>query len=335
MSQRTFETAPAVRERTPLLVGLVGPSGTGKTYSALRLATGIQRVTGGDIHCIDTEARRALHYADKFKFKYTPFSAPFGPLDYLAAVEHCRAQGAGVIVVDSASHEHEGPGGVLEMHEAEVTRLSRGNADKADGVKMLAWGKPKRERRAFINAILQMPVNFVFCFRAKEKLKIQRDKNPEPLGWMAIAAEEFIYEMTLNAMLLPGANGSPSWQSEFPGERSQMKLPTQFRALFGDAPQLSEDIGQRLAEWAAGGKPAPTAQHQADAGTADVAALIERYRACADRAAFEAAEADRAKAWPKLGADAKRMLKTESDTARDLLAANEAEAKPTEGAPRD
>ena len=42
----------------------------------------------GDIHVIDTEARRALHYASYFKFRHTPFDAPFGSLDYLAAM--CR-----------------------------------------------------------------------------------------------------------------------------------------------------------------------------------------------------------------------------------------------------
>src|SRR6266849_4599710 len=76
---RKFEDRPAVREATPLLIGLVGPSNSGKTFSALRLATGIQRVSGGDIWGIDTESRRMLHYADKFKFRHVPFGAPFGP----------------------------------------------------------------------------------------------------------------------------------------------------------------------------------------------------------------------------------------------------------------
>ena len=84
---RVFEDRPATRERTPLLVGLVGPSGSGKTYSALRLATGFQRVTGGDIYFIDTEARRALHYADSFNFRHLPFGAPFGSLDYLGVFD--------------------------------------------------------------------------------------------------------------------------------------------------------------------------------------------------------------------------------------------------------
>src|SRR6185503_15959759 len=98
---RSFEDRPATREKTPLLLGLVGPSASGKTYSALRLATGIQRVCGGEIFMIDTEARRGLHYADKFKFRHIAFGAAFSPLDYLEAIEHCTKKGAGVIVVDS------------------------------------------------------------------------------------------------------------------------------------------------------------------------------------------------------------------------------------------
>jgi RecA/RadA recombinase len=91
---RKFAVSDAKRERVPLLIGLTGPSGGGKTFSALRLATGIQTVTGGDIYFIDTESRRALHYADKFKFKHVPFEAPFGSLDYLAALQFCVKSGA-------------------------------------------------------------------------------------------------------------------------------------------------------------------------------------------------------------------------------------------------
>ena len=254
--QRTFEDKPATRERVPLMIGLMGPSGGGKTYSALRLATGIQRVTGGDIFVIDTEARRALHYAGRFKYRHVQFAAPFGPLDYLGAIEHCVKKGAGVIIVDSMSHEHEGPGGVLEMHEAEVQKLSGGDRAKADRVKMLAWGKPKQQRRRMINSILQAPSNFIFCFRAKEKLKIERGKEPEPRGFMPIAGEEFVYEMTLNALLLPNAGGVPTWQSREIGEKQMIKLPEQFRTmLLSEAGPLSEDIGFQLATWAQGDSP--------------------------------------------------------------------------------
>ena len=186
---RTFEDAPATRERVPLMVGLVGPSGGGKTMSALRLATGVQRVTGGEIFVIDTEARRSLHYAKDFKFRHVPFSAPFGPLDYLAAIEHCVRRGAKVVIVDSMSHEHEGPGGVLESHAVETKRLAAAWKVTEKAAQMSAWAKPKGERRRMINSILQMPVSAIFCFRAKEKIKIVKGKDPEPLGFMPIAGE--------------------------------------------------------------------------------------------------------------------------------------------------
>lgn len=249
---RQFEDKPAVRTSVPLLLGLTGASGSGKTYSALRLATGIQRVVGGEIFYIDTEARRALHYAERFKFRHVPFVAPFGPLDYLAAIEHCQKQGAKVIVVDSMSHEHEGPGGVLEMHEEETTRLSAAWKCSRDAAQMSAWAKPKSERRRLINSILQLGVNGIFCFRAKEKIKVKKGEKPQDMGWMPIAGEEFVFEMTANCLLYPGSGGVPEWNPGEIGERMMVKLPEQFRETFRERKPLDEGIGEALAKWAAG-----------------------------------------------------------------------------------
>jgi hypothetical protein len=304
---RTFDDRPATREKTPIMVGLVGPSGVGKTYSALRLAGGFQRVTGGETFVIDTEARRALHYADKFRFRHVPFGAPFSPLDYLDAINHCVSKGATTIIVDSMSHEHEGPGGVLEMHTNEHKRLGG-----KDGTKLLAWAKPKQERRRLINSILQIPgCNFVFCWRAKEKLKIERGKDPVNLGFMPIAGEEFVYEMTLKCLLLPGANGYPTWQSDEVGERTMIKLPEQFRATFAQSPQLTEDVGEQLARWAAGGSaPAPVTAED----------LLARYAACSDAATLRALEDTRGVAWSKLSKEDKARVKAASVQAADAVA---------------
>lgn len=255
---RKFDDVEAKRGQVPLLVGLVGPSGGGKTYSALRLATGIQRVTGGDIFMIDTEARRGLHYADTFRFRHQPFAPPFGPLHYLAAVEHCVKRGARVIVIDSMSHEHEGPGGVLEMHAAERTRLAEAWRCSESKTDMTAWSDPKAQRRRMINSLLQLPISVIFCFRAKEKLKVQPGRDPQPRGYMAIAGEELVFEMTMNALLLPRANGVPTWESEYEGELATMKLPRDFVGLFPTGnEQLTETIGESIANWAEGFSAAP------------------------------------------------------------------------------
>jgi energy-coupling factor transporter ATP-binding protein EcfA2 len=304
---RSFEDRPATREKTPLLLGLVGPSASGKTYSALRLATGIQRVSGGEIFMIDTEARRGLHYADKFKFRHIAFGAPFSPLDYLEAIEHCTKKGAGVIVVDSMSHEHEGPGGVLEMHEKELDKLAGNDWEKRKKVTFLAWAKPKQQRRRLINSILQMPTHFIFCFRAKPKLKIVKGADPEQLGFMPIAGEEFVYEMVMKCLLLPGANGVPTLQSEQEGEKMMIKIPEQFRQMFAQPKQLSEDIGQQLAEWAAGG---------AGARKWTLPELLAAYEACSDAATLRTLEDARKALWGKAAAEPKAQMKAAAEAAQ-------------------
>jgi hypothetical protein len=256
---RVFEDVPAVRAAVPLLIGLTGPSGSGKTCSALRLATGIQRVVGGDIYGGDSEAGRMLHYADQFKFRHIPFGAPFDPLSYLDLIRHCAKKGAKTVIIDSTSHMHENVGGMLESHEAECERLSALWKKSRDAVQMAAWAKPKQELRTFLNEMLQLNINIIFCFRAKEKVKIIPGQQPKSLGWQPIASDEFVYEMTLNMLLYPNSGGIPTWSPEEMAERATIKLPQQFKAIFKENKPLDESIGMELAKWSSGSSVKPVA----------------------------------------------------------------------------
>ncbi len=263
---RTFTAAPAVRKQVPLLMGIMSPSGGGKTYSALRLATGMQQVMGGDIYGVDTENNRMLHYADQFKFKHVPFAAPFGSLAYLDCLKWCSAQGGRIIIVDSMTHEHIGEGGYLETAENTITRIL---GDKANSwserqkVQMLGWATAGPLRQKMIEGIKQLDGCFIFCFRAKEKTKPVRNKEGKTdiidMGFMPIAGEEWVYEMAVNCMLEPRSDGIPTWRSDHVGERLMMKLPTQFKGIFAEEKPLDENIGRALAEWARGGSPATRA----------------------------------------------------------------------------
>lgn len=252
---RDFTIEKAVRKSVPLLVGLMGPSGGGKTYSALRLARGIQKVFPGDIIHIDTESNRALHYASAFDFHHIPFGEPFGSKDYLEVLNFAASKKPSVIIVDSMSHEHEGPGGLLDLHDQETTRMAGDDYQKRQRVQMLAWQKPKAERRKLINGLLQMNSNFIFCFRAKESsrpVKKNGKTEIENFGFVPIAGDEFVFEMTINMLLLPHANGHPTWDTDNKGEKMMMKLPEQFKSLFSGDIQLTEEIGEKLAQWAKG-----------------------------------------------------------------------------------
>ena len=268
---RKFELRKAVREQVPLLVALFGVSGGGKTYSALRLASGISRVTPGPICVIDTEARRALHYSRAFEFQHLEFKAPFSPNDYLAAIEHCVASGAKTIIIDSFSHEHEGPGGVLDMSEQYLNKKCGDNWKERDKHKFSSWIIPKQQRTRLLNTMLQIPVNFILCFRAKEKLKIVKNKEgknePTQIGLMPIGELGFVFEMTTSILLPPGASGVPQWRPQEQGSKMMVKLPKQFAGLLDDGKPLSEEHGEALARWAAGG---PADAKAPEAGPSDL-----------------------------------------------------------------
>jgi hypothetical protein len=115
-----------------------------------------------------------------------------------------------------------------------------------------------------------MNCNFIFCFRAKNSVKPVKVQQPGggfktevvPQGFVPIAGDDFVFEMTVNALLLPGADGLPTWQSENVGERTMIKLPQQFRGLMDRPRQFDEKMGAAFARWAKGGA-APVAETSA------------------------------------------------------------------------
>lgn len=268
-----FTASPAVRTAQTLIVGLTGASSSGKTWTALELAKGMQSVVGGEIAMIDTENKRGLAYADAFRnkdgspgFLHIPFEPPWSSLRYVAAMEFARTK-ARTIIVDSMSHEHEGEGGMIDFQEQEVTRMAGQDFAKRERVKMLAWAKPKAARRTLLRTISRLDANLILCFRAKNTSKPGKDGQGKsvviPMGFVPIAGDEFVFEAALSALFLPGAQGVPTWHSEFPGERMAIKVPRQFEFLRERDGPLNFETGRLLAEWARGGRPGAAAPTQA------------------------------------------------------------------------
>jgi AAA domain len=270
-----WEAKPAKREHVPLLVGIMGPSGGGKTYSALRLAKGIQSVVGGEVYGVDTEQNRMKHYADDpdltrdgFSFKHVPFAPPFGSLRYLDCLRWCVKQGAKTIIVDSMSHEHAGEGGYLEEHDKDLEKFAGNDERKRERNNMRAWIRPAMERKKLILGMLQLDANIIFTFRAKESVKPDGSGGVTEMGFMPIAGDEFLYEMTVCCLLMPVAGGVPTWASKMPGEARMIKPAKQFAEVFGgDRRPLDEKHGVGLALWARGAAPSPQAATSAPAAS--------------------------------------------------------------------
>lgn len=317
MNSRTFEAGDAFRERSRLDIAIMGPSGSGKTKSALRLADGIARVNGGDTWLIDTNNRRSLHHAPKpgeshvpgvnHRFKVLHMPPPYGPADWGAAFERCIREGARRIIADSFSDEWEGEGGILDMHEAELDRRAGSDFDKRDRMNQAAWIVPKREHKRLRLWMFQQPVDWIITFRAQEKSKPAKGKGIEELGMQPVGAQDVIFELLLKCLLPAQADGKPVWNPEVIHERKLVKLPGWFRDLFASSPQLSEDLGEQLARWAAGGDvaaPSPTPT-STPADRPDFAARLD---ACRSRAEIDAVERDIKAAWPRVPAAARKVI---------------------------
>lgn len=274
-----YDFAPAVRENLPLLIGVAGGTGSGKTYSALRIARGL--AAGHPIAAIDTENRRMNHYADEFpELRVAQMTAPFRPDAYTeaiaAAVDYLRREQVPVqhrvVLVDSMSHEWAGDGGCLDWHD----EITGGDPKKSP----VGWARVKRPHKAMVTKLLQLDAHLILCFRAEPKVEIKRGANgqvevvPKETpdvgvdGWMPITEKMLPYELTASFLLMAGAPGVPR----------PIKWQEQFRPFVPLDRPLSEDVGRALGEWAAGGltaAAAPAGQNTraaaADAGTDGIA----------------------------------------------------------------
>lgn len=254
MTNVTFR--PAIRENVKLLVSVAGGTGSGKTYSAMRLATGLSG--GKKFAVIDTENGRASYYADMFDFDVTDLHAPFRPERYSEAILAADKAGYPVIVVDSMSHEHAGDGGLLDWHEEEIEKLSKGDFSKREKVNMIAWSRVKTAHKQMVSKLLQVNAHVILCFRAEEKIDIVKGSDGKAKivpkkslagldGWVPIAEKTLPYEMTLSFLLI----------ADKPGYPHPIKLQEQHKSAVNLNAPLDENAGKLLAQWAAGGEQKP------------------------------------------------------------------------------
>jgi hypothetical protein len=255
----TISFRPAVRENVPWMIGLSGGTGSGKTYSALLLASGMSG--GKPFAVIDTENGRARHYADMFRFDTADLEPPFRPERYAEAIIAADEAGYPVIVVDSMTHEYVGDGGILDWQDEEFHRMGA-----RESVKFSSWIAPKQGHKRMVTALLQRKAHIIMCFRAEEKIEIVKDERGKTQvvpkrslvgldGWVPITEKTLPYELTMSLLLLAQEAGVPK----------PIKLQEQHRPLVPLDRPLTADVGAALAEWAKGAPPKPqviTAEQQ-------------------------------------------------------------------------
>lgn len=230
-----FQVKKAKRENIYAKIALMAPSGGGKTYSSLRLATGmaeeIQKTTGkkAKIILLNTEGKRGYYYANEFDYDIVDLNPPFEPELFIDAIDYALDEKYDIIILDSSSAEWEGKGGCLELQQQAGGRYQD-------------WGKVTPRHDKFINKIASSEVHMICTMRGKDQYTMSQEDGKkakvEKVGVGAKQRDGFEYEFTCTFMI-----------DQKTSTAEAMKDNTHIFENEG-AVKLTESHGERIIKWA-------------------------------------------------------------------------------------
>lgn len=166
----TFTFTEATKDEARLRLALCGPAGSGKTYSALAIATTL----GQRVAVIDTEHGAASKYGSGRPFKFQRLNlTTFAPATYVEAIHAAEDAGFDVIIIDSLSHAWMGKDGALEMVDRAAKKGSGG------GNTFGAWRDVTPQHNALVEAMIACKAHLIVTMRVKvdfEQIKDDRGK---------------------------------------------------------------------------------------------------------------------------------------------------------------
>lgn len=271
----------ASRNEAKPLIGFYAESDGGKTYNALLLARAFVGPTG-TIGMIETEGGRGEAYADPTEYpefagkdekgntrpsnyKVIPLRGNFSPIEYGKAISACEEAKVDAMIIDSASHEWEGEGGVLAQ-AAENAKTKKG---------LLVWQKPKIDHtRHFMLRFMQTEIPLVIvCMRAKYPMV--EKANPNKGGKKEPARSEILEpkqsEDIISEMFVCG------WFDKDHRFHPRKITSRTLEAIFKDGMLFNQETGKQLRAWADGRKVATTARASIPLKAADGASIAGEF----------------------------------------------------------
>ena len=289
----TFAFRPAKRSEAKPLIGLYSESGCGKTLSALLLARGFVGPSGR-IGMIETESGRGEVYEDDPRvgggYLVCPIRENFSPREYGEALTAAEKADLGALIIDSASHEWEGAGGVLSMAAQNQAAGKKGQ---------LVWQGPKLDhQRYFMLRLMQTPIPLVVvCMRAKypmEEVVVNGKKEWVRSTTLAPKqSEDILYELM--------AHG---WIDQAHRFRGTKYTRDDLKAVLVDGQPISIETGRRLAAWARGGAVGVTSAQSATQSPGAPEPVDTREASPPDRATVMQGISDAVGRWQKAPPDA-------------------------------
>lgn len=231
----------AKKYQAKLRLAMYGTAGSGKTYSSLRIATGMLDILknegNGRIAVIDTERGSAAKYAGKFDFDV--LELPNHRLNtYINAMDAAEEAGYPILIIDSLSHGWER---LLQT----IDDLAK---SKFGGNKWAAWSEGTPAQRKFIDNLLNYDGHTIGTMRVKTEWELQRDEKgkvkPIRLGLEPRQGKQIEFEFDLLMQI-------------FPNHYAEVLKDRTGKYQDEIIEEPDEDFGRDLAEWLQEGEPTP------------------------------------------------------------------------------
>jgi hypothetical protein len=221
----------ATKEQAKLRLAVFGPSGAGKTFTSLRVASGL----GKSVAVIDTERGSASKYADRFDFDVAQLDGSKDIDTVCANLRDAASAGYEVIIIDSLSHAWQ------ELLD-EINKIAKA---KYRGNTWSAWSEGTPKQRQLVDAILSYPGHVIATMRSKTEWTTERDdktgKNtPVRVGLAPEQGKSIEYEFDLLMEL--SVNHVANIIKDRTGKYQDALI---------DKP--GEEFGRELAEWLSDG----------------------------------------------------------------------------------
>lgn len=170
----------ATQDKIKIRLAISGASGSGKTYSALAIASHLAM----PIALIDTERGSSKKYADRFDFDVCELT-DFHPSRYIEAIQAAEQAGYGTIIIDSLSHAW-----YWELDAAASQRNS-----------FSGWKNVRPLERKLIDAIIGCHAHVIATMRTKTEWVVETNSKgkaePRKVGTAPVQASSIEYEFDI------------------------------------------------------------------------------------------------------------------------------------------
>ncbi len=235
----------ATKEQAKARIAIFGPSGAGKTMSALRIARGMVG-ENGTIALIDSERGSAAKYADRFLFDTCSLDKKTVD-EYQACIRD--AQGYDCLIIDSLSHAWQEL--LAEIDVIKTNARHKGNS-------WSAWSEGRPKQKKLIELILDFPGHVIATMRSKMEYTQDKDERtgksrPRAIGLQPEQDKGIEYEFDI-LLAMEQENNSCTVGKDRTGRFQERTII-----------KPGEDFGREVAAWLSDGEPpAPPKESDAD-----------------------------------------------------------------------